>query len=62
MPVFKIQVCNRNVWDAAVNFNLMKCCKLTNMNNRKCTVYPNKLTLILYSEQFIQKISLLNSI
>ena len=60
MPVFKIQVCNRNVWDAAVNFNfmklhLMKCCKLTNMNNRKCTVYPNKLTLILYSEQFILK-------
>ncbi|KJJ17592.1 hypothetical protein HMPREF3156_01207 [Neisseria sp. HMSC06F02] len=40
----------------------MKCCKLTNMNNRKCTVYPNKLTFILHSEQFIQKISLLNSI
>lgn len=50
-----------------MNFNfmklhLMKCCKLTNMNNGKYTVYPNKLTPILYFEQFIQKISLLNSI
>ena len=67
MPVFKMQVCYRNVWDVAMNFNfmklhLMKCCKLTNINNKKYTVYPNKLTFILYSEQFIQKISLLNSI